>query len=442
MEATTGYVRLGEDRIAYQVVGGGPIDLVITPGSFLSFDVAGEDPAADLYFRRLASFTRLIRFDRRGAGASDPVALDALPHLESYVEETVAVMDAVGSHQAAIMAGYDAGPMAMLLAATKPERISALVLSNTTARPLKAADYPIGLDPDAAEQFAEMVAETWGTGEQAALFVPSRADDPRFLAWFAKLQRLTISPTEAGAYLRAMFDVDVRSVLPSIRIPTLILHRTELAYIPFSHAEYVADHIPGARLVAIPGRDGPFIWEHPERALDAIEEFLTGVSPMARPDRVIATVLFTDIVGSTELAADMGDRAWRDLLESHDAAVRSELEAYRGRVIGTQGDGFLATFDGPGRAIRAALGIGKALSFLGLEVRCGLHTGEIEIVGDDVAGLAVHIGARIVALAPPGDVLVSRTVKDLVVGSGIEFEDRGTHSLKGVPDEWQLFAAT
>jgi class 3 adenylate cyclase len=440
MEATTGYVRLGEDRIAYQVVGGGPIDLVITPGSFLSFDVAGEDPAADLYFRRLASFTRLIRFDRRGAGASDPVALDALPHLESYVEETVAVMDAVGSHQAAIMAGYDAGPMAMLLAATKPERISALVLSNTTARPLKAADYPIGLDPDAAEQFAEMVAETWGTGEQAALFVPSRADDPRFLAWFAKLQRLTISPTEAGAYLRAMFDVDVRSVLPSIQIPTLILHRTELAYIPLSHAEYVADHIPGARLVAIPGRDGPFIWEHPERALDAIEEFLTGVSPMARPDRVIATVLFTDIVGSTRRAEELGDRRWRTLLALHDDLAATAVAAHDGTMVKHTGDGFMATFDGPGRAIHAAVELASQLREVGIETRTGIHTGEVEIRGDDVGGLAVHLTSRVMDLAAAGEILVSPTVKDLVVGSDYRFEDRGQHTLNGFEGEWQLFS--
>jgi len=440
VESHTDYARLGTALIAFQVTGEGPIDLISTPGSFVSFDISAEDPAADLYYRRLASFTRLIRFDRRGSGASDPVPLDALPALESYSEEVLAVMDTVGSQSAAIMAGYDAGPMAMLLAATQPERISALILTNTTSRYLSDTDYPIGLSREAAEQMVDLVAAKWGTEDQVSLYVPSRADDARFLAWFAKVQRMTISPTEAAAYFRAWFDVDTRPLLPAIRLPTLVLHRSEFASIPLAHAQYIVDHVAGARVVELPGSDGPFIWEHPDLALDAIEEFLTGIQPGAPSHRVLATVLFTDIVDSTRRAEELGDRKWRALLDIHDELSARSVEAQGGRVVKTTGDGILATFDGPGRAIRAATALQDELRGVQIGLRTGIHTGEIEVRGNDVSGIAVHLAARVMAEADPGEILVSRTVRDLVVGSDIPFADRGAHQLKGIEGDWQLYS--
>jgi class 3 adenylate cyclase/pimeloyl-ACP methyl ester carboxylesterase len=440
VESHTGYARLGAARIAFQVIGGGPIDLISTPGSFVSFDISAEDPAADLYYRSLASFTRLIRFDRRGSGASDPVPLDALPALESYTEEVLAVMDAVGSQQAAVMAGYDAGPMAMLFAATQPERVSALILANTTSRYLSVEDYPIGLSRDAAEHVADLMAENWGTEAQASLYVPSRADDARFLAWFAKVQRMTISPTAAAAYFRAWFEVDARPLLSAIRLPTLVLHRSGFSSIPFTHAQYIADHVAGARVVELPGSDGPFIWEHPELALDAIEEFLTGIRRGAPSHRVLATVLFTDIVDSTQRAEELGDRKWRALLDVHDDLAARSVESQGGRVVKSTGDGILATFDGPGRAIRGATALQDELGRVQINLRAGIHAGEIEVRGDDVSGIAVHLAARVMAEADPGEILVSRTVRDLVVGSDISFSDRGAHQLKGIEGDWQLYS--
>jgi class 3 adenylate cyclase len=440
MERTTGFARVGDARVAYQVSGTGPVDLIVTPGSFVSFDVASDDPMIELFYRRLASFTRLVRFDRRGMGASDPVPLDDLPSLESYSEETMAVMDAVGAERAAIMAGYDAGPMAMLLAAARPERMSALVLSNTSARPLVAEDYPIGMDPEATEQVVSMIAETWGTDQQAAMFVPSRADDPRFLSWFAKMERMTISPAQAAAYLRAMLAMDVRSVLPSIEVPTLVLHREQLPIVPLAHAEYIADHIPGAQLLVVPGRDAPFIWDHQDLVLDAIEEFLTGIGSTVRQQRVVATVLFTDIVDSTRRAEELGDRRWRALLDVHDDLAAAVVSAHGGRMVKHTGDGFMATFDGPGQAIEAAIEFARRIGEVGIEVRTGVHTGEVELDGDDVSGLAVHLASRVMDLAGGGQIMVSRTVKELVVGSDVRFEDRGQHTLKGLEGDWQLFS--
>jgi class 3 adenylate cyclase/pimeloyl-ACP methyl ester carboxylesterase len=440
VESHTDYARLGTARIAFQVTGEGPIDLISTPGSFVSFDISAEDAAADLYFRSLASFTRLIRFDRRGSGASDPVPLDALPALESYTEEVLAVMDAVGSQQAAVMAGYDAGPMAMLLAATQPERVSALILANTTSRYLSDSDYPIGLSRDEAEQVVDLVGERWGTEGQVSLYVPSRADDARFLTWFAKVQRMTISPTAAATYYRAWLDVDARPLLPAIQLPTLVLHRSGFSSIPFTHAQFITDHVAGARLVELPGSDGPFIWEHPELALDAIEEFLTGIRPGAPSHRVLATVLFTDIVDSTRRAEELGDRKWRALLDVHDDLAARSVEAQGGRVVKTTGDGILATFDGPGKAIRAATALHNELHGVQIGLRTGIHAGEIELRGDDVSGIAVHLAARVMAEANPDEILVSRTVRDLVVGSDIPFSDRGTHQLKGIEGDWQLYS--
>lgn len=440
MERTTGFATVGDAQVAYQVTGTGPIDLITTPGSFVSFDVASDDPMIELFFSRLASFTRLIRFDRSGIGASDPVPLDALPSVESYIKETLAVMDAVGSERAAIMAGYDAGPMAMQLAATRPERVSALVLSNTSARARVAEDYPIGLDPKATEQLIATIAEAWGSESQVAVIVPSRADDPRFVSWFAKLQRMTISPGQASAYLRAMIDLDVRSVLPLIHVPTLVLHREQLATVPLAQGEYLAEHIPGARLVVVPGRDAPFMWENPELALDAIEQFLTGIGGAVRQERVIATVLFTDIVDSTRRADELGDRRWRALLDVHNDLAAQAVSSHGGRMVKHTGDGFMATFSGPGPAIQAATEFGTRVAEIGIDVRTGIHTGEVEISGEDVGGLAVHLASRVMDQAGPGEILASRTVKDLVVGSEVSFADHGQYALKGFPGEWQLFS--
>lgn len=440
MEKTTGFAAVEGSRIAYQVSGTGPPDLVNTPGSFVSFDIAEEDPQGARYYRRFASLGRVIRFDRRGAGSSDPVPLDDLPNLEAYANETLAVMDAVGSERAALMAGYDAGPMAVLLAATHPDRISALVLVNTTARFLRDRDYDIGLDPDAAEQVAETFSETWGSESHAALYVPSRAGDPTFLSWFAKLQRLTISPTQAAAYLRAMFAVDVRALLPSITVPTLVVHRRRFAFIPLSHAEYVAEHIPGARLVVLEGSDGPVIWEGSDVTLDAIEEFLTGIRPAAAPSRAIATVLFTDIVDSTATAEDVGDRRWREILDLHDDAAAKAVAVNGGVMVKHTGDGFMATFDRPSAAVEAGRTFARRVSDLGIPVRVGIHTGEVETGHGEIGGLAVHLAARVMAQAGPGDILVSRTVRDLMVGSSVVFEDRGEVTLKGFDGTWRLYA--
>jgi class 3 adenylate cyclase len=435
----TGFARLGASRIAFEVSGTGPVDLLHVLGSFVSFDTAAEDAMAEVYYRRLASFSRLIRFDRRGAGSSDAARVDASP-VDAYVEETLAVMDAVGTKRAAVMAGYDAGPMAVSLAVAHPNRVTALILSNTTARYLEADDYPIGLDLDEAEHMIAMVSDTWGTEEQVSRLIPSRADDPLFRARLARLQRLTLSPAEAARYMRALAAVDVRPLLTSIDVPTLVLHRSDLRLIPMAHAQYLADHIGGARLVTIPGKDGPFVWEHPELALDAIEEFLTGIAPQSGSDRAMATILFTDIVGSTRLAEELGDRRWRTLIDVHDEIAARVVAAHEGRLDKLTGDGFMATFDRPGKAILAATEFGRQTAGLGVAVRAGIHTGEVELRGDTAGGLAVHLASRIMGQAGPGEVLASRTVKELVVGADLVFEDRGPYRLKGFEDEWQLFS--
>ena len=440
MERATGYARSGTDRIAYEVFGAGSVDLVVTAGSYGAFDTDWEDPLAELFLRRLASFVRVIRFDRRGTGGSDPLPLDALPPWESFVEELDGVMSEVGSERAAIMASYDAGPMGMLFAATKPERTTALILVNTGAKYLADDDYPIGVPPEAAEELNATMAERWGGDDHVLLQVPSRADDERFRAWYAKKTRTIAGPAAAAAYFRSMFRADARSLLPAIHVPTLVLHRTGYRFMPIAHGRYLAEHIAGAELVELPGADGPLYWEAADESLDAIERFLTGVTPSAPVDRVLATVLYTDIVDSTGLLERIGDARYRELLDVHDDTARRLVAANGGRLIKTTGDGVLATFDGPGRAIRFATAFRDQLAPLGLVLRTGIHTGEVELRGDDVGGMAVHLAARIMAGAGEGEVLVSRTVKDLVVGSDLAFDDHGMHHLKGIDGEWQLFA--
>ncbi|MDP9342379.1 MAG: adenylate/guanylate cyclase domain-containing protein [Actinomycetota bacterium] len=440
VERATGYARLGSGRIAYEVFGSSPLDLVLTAGSFGAFDTDWEDPLAELFFRRLASFARVVRFDRRGTGGSDPLPLDALPPWESFVEELDCVMTEVGSERTAIMTSYDAGPMGMLFAATRPERTAALILVNTSAKYVAADDYPEGIPAEAAEQLNLTMAERWGSDQHVLLQVPSRADDPRFRSWYAKKTRSIAGPTAAAAYFRSMFKADARAILPAIHVPTLVLHRTAYRFMPIQHGRYLAEHIDGARLVELPGSDGPLYWDHPDEALDAVEEFLTGVTPPAPSDRALATVLYTDIVDSTAQVERMGDARWHALLDLHDDVAARILRTQGGRLVKSTGDGVLATFDGPGRAIRFATGFREQLQPLELAIRAGIHTGEIEVRGNDIGGIAVHLASRIMALAGRGEILVSRTVKDLVVGSDLAFEDRGSHHLKGIEGEWQLLA--
>jgi class 3 adenylate cyclase len=351
------------------------------------------------------------------------------------------VLDEVGSRQAAIMAEMDAGPTALLLAGTRPERISALVLVHTSARFAAGGDYPIGVAAADVEAMVARFDELWGSDAMAAMLVPSRAGDARFLRWFAKWQRASTSPRGAQAFLRALAEVDVRPVLPLVQAPTLILHRREFGLVPIVHGRYLAEHISGAKLVELPGSDVDLMWETPQLALDQVQELLTGVRPAAQPSRILATVLFTDIVGSTQRAGRLGDRRWRQLLEVHDELAGRLIEQFHGQLVKTTGDGILATFDGPGRAVRCAATLRDELGGIDLQIRAGLHTGEIEQRDGDVGGIAVHIAARVMAAADPGEILASRTVHDLVVGSDIAMDDRGSRPLKGIQGTWQLFAA-
>jgi class 3 adenylate cyclase len=439
VQPETNYARLGADRIAYQVFGDGPPDLVLTLGSFGHLDTAWEDPGSALFLRTLASFSRLIFFDRRGMGGSDPLPPDPLPPWESYAEELAVILDEVGSDRAAVMGAHDAGPTALFFAGTRPERTGALILVHTSARYLAAVDYPIGIPLEAAEALLAQLDQLWGTEALTAMMVPSRAGDERFRRWFAKWLRTGASPRVVQVLLRAALEVDVRPLLPLIQAPTLVLHRRDDELLSLEHGRYLANHIPQAKLVELPGADPALMWQAPELALDVIEMFLTGVRRSADPTRVLATVLFTDIVGSTQQASRLGDRRWREVLNLHDQLARRLLEEFHGQLIKTTGDGILATFDGPGRAIRCAAALRDELAGIGLRMRAGLHTGEVELRNGDVGGIAVHITARIMGAAAADEILTSGTVRDLVVGSSTVLEDRGTQPLKGVQGTWRLF---
>jgi class 3 adenylate cyclase len=442
VQPETRYVRLGSDRIAYQVLGQGPPDLVMTTGGFSQIEIIWEDPGIALFLRTLASFSRLILFDRRGTGASDPLPPDPLPPWESYAEELAVVLDEVGSERAALLAQIDAGPLALYFAASRPERTSALILAHTTARFVATDDYPIGVPADVAETLLVQVDQLWGSEVLAGILMPSRAGDERFLRWFAKLQRTGASPRAAKALLRAALEVDARPILPLIHASTLILHRRDAHLIPIQHARFLAEHIPDAKLVELRGSDLSLMWETREQILDLIEEFLTGVRRVPPPKRVLATVLFTDIVGSTTLASRLRDRRWRELLDTHDDVSRQTVEEFNGRLVETTGDGILATFDGPGRGIGCAAALRDHVRGIGLQLREGLHTGEVELRNGHVGGVGVHIAARVMDAARPGEILASRTVRDLVVGSDVILEDRGIRRLKGVDGRWQLYAVT
>ena len=438
----TRYAASDEGYVAFQVFGEGAFDLLFIGNWASNIEVMWEHPSMARFLGRLSRFARVICFDKRGSGVSDPVPLGALPTLEQWMDDARLVMEAAGSEEAALIGDAEGGPMAMLFAATYPERTRALVLVNTFARMIRAEDYPIGMPQESAERFLKLWEAGWGTPRALQVSAPSAAGDPALQQWASRYMRLSAAPLTSTRMYGWVLQLDVRSVLPSVAAPTLVLHRARNPHYRPPVGRYVAEHIPGARYVELPGSDWypPFLDAEP--LLDEVEEFLTGSRPAPAHDRILATVLFTDVVASTELASRLGDEAWLELLAAHDAVVRSQLERFRGREVTTTGDGFVATFDGPARAVRCASGIAASVASLGIEIRAGLHTGEIEVRNEEIGGLAVNIAARVMALADAGRVLVSGIVKDLVVGSGIAFEDRGSHVLKGVPGEWHVHEVT
>ena len=435
----TQYTKSGDVHIAYQVTGAGPLDLVFVPGFVSHLEYQWEYPESARFFERLASFSRLIRFDKRGTGLSDRVG--GIPSLEQRMDDVRAVMDAVGSERAALFGISEGGPMSLLFAATYPARTAALVIYGSYARRSWAADHPFGRTVEEMDRVLDTMEREWGGPVGMDIWAPSMIGDERFRHWWANYLRLAASPGAAVTVMRMNMEIDVRHVLPSVRVPTLIVHRTGDRLTFVEQGRYLAERIPGARLAELPGDDHmPFL--DSDQIIDEVEEFLTGTRQVAETDRVLATVLFTDIAGSTERAAALGDRRWRDVLAGYYGTARRELARFRGREVDTAGDGLFAAFDGPARAVRCAEAISAGVRSLGIEVRAGLHTGECEMIGDKVGGIAVHIGARVASLARPGEVLVSNTVKDLVAGSGLTFTERGVHALKGVPGEWPLFAVT
>src|SRR5262245_38322914 len=439
MVPETRYARLGDLHLAYQVLGEGPPDLLVLDDWFGHVDAQWDVPPLAEFRERLASFGRLIMFDKRGTGLSDPIPTSSLPTLEEFMADIPAVLDTVGSERPALIANIGGGMLAMPYAAAHPERVSSLILVDCFARFTEAPDFPIGAPREAVGPNLEIAEREAGRGAIVDMFAPSMASDERLRRAWGRYERSASTPGSTRAIVRLIYESDVRDVLPAIRVPTLVIHRRDAIGFSVEHGRYLAQHIPDARYVEMPGPDN-LIWAGDLDAMVAeIQGFVTGVRPAPEPRRVLATVLFTDIVGSTERAAQLGDVRWRGLLADHNRVVRRQLDRFVGTEIKTAGDGFLATFDGPARAVRCAIAIRDEVRDLGLEIRAGLHVGEIEVLPDDIGGLAVHLGARVSALAGPGEVLVSSTVKDLVVGSGIAFEDGGTHVLKGVPGEWHLF---
>ncbi len=437
----TRYARSGDVGIAYQVLGEGGLDLVLAYPWVSHLDLQWESPAIARFMRRLATFSRLIVFDRRGVGLSDQT--ERAPTLEERMEDVRAVMDAVGSDQAALLGMSEGAQMCLLFAATYPERTSALLLWGAMARSTEAADYPFAPPMQAImESYTELMAPQWGQGASVEVFSPSLADDPRAREFIARLERGAGSPMRVWSLVHTFLQTDVRDALPLIQVPTLVMHRTHDQAVNVRAGRWLAEQIKGSRYVEFEGRDHfPWVGDA-EAPLAVVEEFLTGMRPTATPERVLATVVFTDIVGSTGRAAELGDRRWRELLEEHQQLVRTCLEHAGGREIKTTGDGFLATFDGPSRAVGFARRLVVESRGLGVDVRVGIHTGEVEAMGNDIGGIGVHVASRICGLAEPGRILASRTVRDLSVGSGIAFEPRGEHELRGVPDRWDLYAVS
>jgi pimeloyl-ACP methyl ester carboxylesterase len=438
MPPETRYAKSGDLNIAYQVAGDGPFDLVYVPGWISNVELMWDEPAHAHMLGRLSSFARLILFDKRGTGLSDPVPLDRPPTLEERMDDVRAVLDAVGSERSAIFGFSEGGNMSVLFAATYPERTTALALYGVFAKRIWSPDYPWAPTPEARAKEIEALEERWATHMDLDQLAPSENED--FKNRLATYFRRSASPGAAVALMRMNTQIDVREVLPAIQAPTLVLHRVGDRDVKVEEGRWIAEQIPGARFVELSG-DAHTLWAgDTDSIIDEVEEFLTGARRASDSDRVLATVLFTDIVGSTAEAAALGDRRWRGLLQRHHEAVRRELGRFRGVEVDTVGDGVLAMFDGPARAVRCAAAIRSAVRALGIEVTAGVHTGEVERLGDGIAGIAVHTGARVAAAAGPGEVLVSSTVKELVAGSGLEFEDRGVHELRGVPGEWRLYA--
>jgi class 3 adenylate cyclase len=436
----TRFTRVGDDRVAYQVFGDGPVDLVYVVGTTATIDLVWDWPPCAHYLRRLGSFSRVIMFDRRGSGASDRATSAGLAIWEQWADDIRAVLDAVGAERAAIYASTDSGPSAILFAATAPERTQALVLYCTTARFAVADDYPCGLPLDQIDDAQTYIVQAWGTEDLAVFASPTASGDPAFRRWAAKMARAAYNTQDIPSALRTATGADVREILPTVQAPTLVIHRKDFQWAPLEQGRYLAEHLPDARLLVLPGNDASD-WVEPEEPLREMETFLTGTPTRASTsDRVLAAVLFTDIVGSTERAAALGDQRWQTLIESHDTITRTVVEQQEGRLVSLTGDGVLATFDGPGRAVQCARSLRDALRTLAVEIRAGIHTGEIERRGDEISGIGVHVAARVMDHARPGETLVSGAVPLLMAGSGVEFEPRGEWALKGVPGEWPLFA--
>jgi pimeloyl-ACP methyl ester carboxylesterase len=436
------YAQSGDINIAYRVFGEGPADIVVVPGFISHMEIVGEYPPMRRMMERLGRIARVIVFDKRGTGMSDPVA--NVPALEQRMDDVRAVMDAAGSERAVLLGISEGAPMCAMFAATYPARIISLILYGGMARSTWAPDYPWAPPQEAARQaMAEFTRPAWGSGDNAEVFAPTAAADPAVREWWGRLERNGASPSMMQKIFEMFLETDVRETLPSVHAPTLVLHRKGDRVVNVGAGRWLAEHIDGARFVELQGSDHAPWAGNTDALLGEIEEFVTGVRAVSSEDvdRVLRTVMFIDLVASTERASSLGDRGWRDLLESYYAVVRRELAHFKGKEIKTIGDGFLAIFEGPARAIHSAQAIISGITSLGLELRAGLHAGECELMDDDVGGIAVHIASRIISNALPGEVLVSSTVKDLVVGSGIRFADRGVHGLKGVPGEWQLYAA-
>lgn len=437
MEAETRYARSGDVHIAYRVFGEGPRDIVLIPGTVSHVELYWDFPPNRHLLARLSSFARVIVFDKRGQGLSDRVGEQTI---EERIGDVRAVMDAVGSDRAAICGWSEGGAMSLMFAATYPERTAALVLFGSYAS-MRAE--PWGVTPEQLAAWIGALERHWGRGILVAANAPSRAEDQAFVQWWAHLERAAASPGSIVSLMRANYEIDVRHILPSISAPTLIFHREGDSLVPVGAGRYLAAHIPGAKYIELPGEDHmiqALDMEVLDDLLDAVEEFLTGARKRPEPDRVLATLMFNDIVGSTERAVELGDRHWKELLGRYYSDVRDELAAFRGHEVNTTGDGVLATFDGPARAIRCACAIRDRVGRLGIQIRTGLHTGECELIDGGIGGIAVHIAARVAAQAGAGEVLVSSTVKDLVAGSRLGFDDRGLRQLKGVPGEWRLYA--
>ena len=437
MQPETQFAAGPEGQVGYQVFGEGPIDVLFAPPWPWNIEVMWEEPRIERFFHRLASFSRVIIFDQRGTGVSDPVPLGALPTLEEWTDDIRVVLDAAGCQRAAVVGAESNSLMGILFAASHPERTTALIVLNGCACGVRKVDYAPGIPTHLVDQAAEWFSRR----DWAPLLAPSASDDDGFRSWMSRFARLSVAPSAIERMFRNGLSWDVRSALPTISVPSLVLHRAGNRYLPAGHGRYMAEHIADATYVELPGEDHVFYIGDQDSILDEIQGFLTGVRGSPEIDRVLATVLFTDIVASTDRAAELGDRRWRETLDAHDRLVHAHVEHFRGKRIKTTGDGVLATFDGPARAIRCARAIADEVRRkLNIEIRAGLHTGEVELRDDDIGGIAVALAARVMAEAGPGECIASSTVKDLVVGSGIAFEDRGTHELKGVPGEWRLYA--